>query len=517
MNKYFGYIRVSTAKQGEQGVSLQQQRDAIERYASRNGQEITSWFEEQETAAKRGRPIFNQMIELLKKEEARGVIIHKIDRSARNLKDWADLGELIDKGMELHFANESLDLHSRGGRLSADIQAVVAADYVRNLREETRKGFYGRLKQGLYPMPAPLGYLDRGKGQAKVSNPLTAPLIKRLFELYGSGRYSMKALVDVMYKLGLRTKSGKRVVETTIAGVLANPFYIGLIRLKSTGQTFQGIHKPLVSASLFEQVRRVASGKSHEYLHTHNFMFRRFLRCVHCGYCLVGERQKGNIYYRCHTPECGTKGIREEAAHQSLLATLKPLMFTDEERPYLKLAMQELRLELEDEREDHSAALRTKELQLSDRLAKLTDAYLDGLLEKELFEERKRAFLMERQKVKEMIATPTKTVDLISTLEKFLELAGNAYLLYETGFLEEKRELLEIVTSNRLVSGKTPMFTLDFPFQQVANRAKIQDGGPSQGIGRTFNGLLKVLVGFFESTDAATFTERLKVEQLKAA
>ncbi len=53
---------------------------------------------------------------------------------------------------EVHFANESLDLQSRGGRLSADIQAVVAADYIRNLREETRKGFYGRLKQGLCPM-----------------------------------------------------------------------------------------------------------------------------------------------------------------------------------------------------------------------------------------------------------------------------------------------------------------------------------------------------------------------------
>jgi site-specific DNA recombinase len=70
-------------------------------------------------------------------------------RSARNLKDWADLGELIDSDLEVHFANESLDLHSRGGRLSADIQAVVAADYIRNLREERIKGFYGRLKQGL--------------------------------------------------------------------------------------------------------------------------------------------------------------------------------------------------------------------------------------------------------------------------------------------------------------------------------------------------------------------------------
>src|ERR1700730_10356191 len=157
--RYFGYIRVSTAKQGEKGVSLAEQKDAISQYAQRYGLTVVQWFEERESAAKRGRPIFSQMMKQLRTGNARGVIIHKIDRSARNLKDWADLGELIDVGVEVHFANESLDLNTRGGRLSADIQAVVAADYIRNLREEKRKGCYGRLKEGVYPLPAPIGYL----------------------------------------------------------------------------------------------------------------------------------------------------------------------------------------------------------------------------------------------------------------------------------------------------------------------------------------------------------------------
>jgi hypothetical protein len=66
MRRFFAYIRVSTAKQGEQGVSLQEQRGAIERYASRNGIEIIQWFEERETAVKRGRPIFSQMLKLIR-------------------------------------------------------------------------------------------------------------------------------------------------------------------------------------------------------------------------------------------------------------------------------------------------------------------------------------------------------------------------------------------------------------------------------------------------------------------
>src|SRR2546427_3057863 len=196
MKQFFGYTRVSTAKQGEHGVSLQEQHGAIVRCAQRNALEITGWFEERETAAKRGRPVFNQMLRLLREGKADGVIIHKIDRSARNLKDWADLGELIDQGIEVYFANEGLDLHSRGGRLSADIQAVVAADFIRNLREETRKGFYGRLKQGIYPLPAPIGYLDMGKGKPKEPDPVRAPLVVKAFELYGTGTYNLDDLVN---------------------------------------------------------------------------------------------------------------------------------------------------------------------------------------------------------------------------------------------------------------------------------------------------------------------------------
>src|SRR5215469_12752860 len=172
MNEFFSYVRVSTTRQGEEGVSLQQQKDANESCAARRGIKISHVFEEQETAAKRGRPVFTKMLKLLKAGKAAGVIMHKIDRSARNLKDWADLGELIDSGVEVYFANESLDLRSRGGRLAADIQAVVASDYIRNLREETKKGFYGRLKQGLYPRQAPIGYLNRGSGKPKEPDPV---------------------------------------------------------------------------------------------------------------------------------------------------------------------------------------------------------------------------------------------------------------------------------------------------------------------------------------------------------
>jgi site-specific DNA recombinase len=85
MKTFFAYVRVSTMRQGEAGVSLREQRAIITRHAERSGLFIKQWFEERQTAAKSGRPVFGEMVKKLKLKQASGVLIHKIDRSARNL------------------------------------------------------------------------------------------------------------------------------------------------------------------------------------------------------------------------------------------------------------------------------------------------------------------------------------------------------------------------------------------------------------------------------------------------
>src|SRR6266851_5742863 len=242
MGNVFAYTRVSTVRQGEKGVSLQEQKDAILRYAGQHNLQVGRWFEERETASKRGRPQFSHMLKLLRLKVADGVVIHKIDRSARNLEDWADVGRLADAGVEIHFANESVDLRTVSGRLSADIQAVVAAHYSRNLREEAKKGIYGRLKQGFYPLRAPIGYLDQGSAKPKLPDPAMAPLVRESFELYGTGQFSLPQLVSRMYERGLRNRRGGPVTLNGFSTMLNNPFYIGVMRIRKTGQDFSGNH-----------------------------------------------------------------------------------------------------------------------------------------------------------------------------------------------------------------------------------------------------------------------------------
>ncbi|MDU8914195.1 recombinase family protein, partial [Aestuariicoccus sp. MJ-SS9] len=89
-------------------MSLDAQKDAIQGFAQRQSLTVIKWFEEKQTAAKGGRPVFNQMLSQLRRGRAQGVIIHKIDRSARNLRDWAMFSELPDIGIDVYIATESL-------------------------------------------------------------------------------------------------------------------------------------------------------------------------------------------------------------------------------------------------------------------------------------------------------------------------------------------------------------------------------------------------------------------------
>lgn len=315
--RFVGYLRVSTPRQGE-GVSLLTQRDEIARFAAKRGLLIVDWFEEKETAAKRGRPIFGQVLEQLRKGEADGLIVHKVDRSARNLKDWADLGELIDSGIPVYFAGEGIDMTSRSGRLAADIQAVVAADYVRNLRDEAKRGIQKRLEQGFYPNYAPVGYLDRGKAKAKEIDPERGPLIRLAFSWYASGNYTLQKLSDILYDMGLRNRAGGRVTLNGLSVILHNPFYTGYIRFRKREKLYRGVHQPLVTKELFFAVQSRLKSRVWPRSMKHRFKYSRMFRCATCGRSLVGSERKGHVYYRCATMTCPTTSVREDLIDISL-------------------------------------------------------------------------------------------------------------------------------------------------------------------------------------------------------
>jgi hypothetical protein len=439
------------------------------------------------------------MMRLLKRGVASGVIIHKIDRGARNLKDWADLGELIDAGVEVHFANESLDLNTRGGRLSADIQAVVAADYIRNLREETKKGFYGRLKQGLYPICAPIGYLDCGGGQAKTPDPKMAPLVREAFDLYASGNYSLPRLVEEMHRRGLRNRRRGKVSLNGISTMLNNPFYMGLIRIRKTGECYAGIHAPIVSKRTFDTVQLILEGKTVVRTHKHEFIFSRMIRCNLCKRTVMAEEQKGHTYYRCHTKTCAMKTMREERIDDELTHSFAPLHLNDEEMAYVWQRIAWMRANNQERNIQLKDACELQLAQLRDRLTRLTDAYLDGAIDRTLLDERRASLISEEAGLKQRIQDLDAGNDAaLSRLEEFLELIQTASNLHKLTLPLEKRTLVKKLTSNLSVGPENPAITLQNAAQLIADRPKVSSGSSNRGIPRTWNAILKQLIVLFE-------------------
>jgi DNA invertase Pin-like site-specific DNA recombinase len=486
MSRYFAYTRVSTQKQGVKGVSLEEQRAAIERYADRHNLTITEWFEERVTAAKKGRPLFSTILKRLKRGEAEGIVIHKIDRSARNLRDWSDLADLMDLGVAVHFANESLDLKSRGGRLSADIQAIVAADYIRNLREETMKGVRGRLKQGLYPFNAPLGYVSRGGGRVKEIDLVRGPFVRLAFDLYASGRFTLDTLTAEMYRRGLRNSRGHSLGRNDLWRLLNNPFVAGIMVLPSTGETFVGKHAPLIPMRLFKTVQALLAGRRRRSVTTHDFLFRGLFKCDRCGRFLVGEIQKGHTYYRCHGKGCATRSFREERLDEAFREILPPFAPTEEWQRLLFSHLEYVREQEKGDQGQRRASIVARLEGLKSRESRLVDAFLDGTIDKPSMEHRQRALNEERRSLEDSLRTSDQAdAELATLLANTFELVFVAQQSYELADSATKREMVLRLSSNRRANGNEVFVEPYFPLSIIAKRVPISHGGLSKDSVRT--------------------------------
>ncbi|MEM7301034.1 MAG: recombinase family protein [Pseudomonadota bacterium] len=451
MKQCFGYVRVSTKKQGE-GVSLEAQKDAILCFAKQNGIRITKWFEEEQTAAKSGRPVFSAMLKALRAHKAEGVVMHKIDRSARNFRDWARIGDLSDAGIDVHFASESLDFRSRGGRLSADIQAVIAADYIRNLKDEIRKGQRRLLDTGYYPFSAPIGYRDNGKGKLKTPDPEQAHLVRLAFELYASERHSIRSLLIEMNQRGLRNKKGGPVSKGCLEGLLSNPFYTGVIHVRRTGDVYQGKHKPIISVSLFETVQETKKRKYHKKVTRHDHLFRGLFRCRQCQTSMIPEGKRGHVYYRCQKQACPTNSIREEQIDRTVSAGLKKTQIGKTDFQAFEAAFTQWWKTRQ--LHDPKKAIQLQIEHINAKEERLTDAVIDGLIDKAAFSKRREKLLLERSKLEEELRLDASIRLDFDGLKKFLEHVKNLAQHYEIATRDEKREIIEMAFSDKTVWAK---------------------------------------------------------------
>lgn len=162
---------------------------------------------------------------------------------------------------------------------------------------------------------------DRVSSRAKTLHPVYVPLVAPSFELYGSGQYSFRSLCAELIREGLVNRLGRHLSPSNFSDTLRNPIYAGTIRLRGTGEVYPGVHRPLVTRALFDQVQGLLTSRRPGTRRVrHAFAFQRFIRCT-CGRHLIGERiENRDTYYRCH--ECRGVCVREEKVDAVVTASL---------------------------------------------------------------------------------------------------------------------------------------------------------------------------------------------------
>ena len=257
-----------------------------------------------------------------------------------------------------------------------------------------------------------------------------------------------------MYRRGLRSRNGGRVNKTGIETILRNPFYIGLIAIRRTGKTFEGAHEPLIAPSLFEAVQARKQGRHAKKRVRHDYTYRRLFRCGQCNSAMIPERQKGHVYYRCHTRSCSTKTVRETAIERDVLSALGGLAFAPGQISALETTLTE---RVQSSREDQHSKIEVANLgRATAKLDRLTDALVSGTIDEGTYRTKHRELLIEKAAIEERQRSQCDQRQIERTLGKFLELAKNLAGLYVFATAAEKRQIVELLFSNREIIGRNP-------------------------------------------------------------
>lgn len=137
--RLWGYVRVSSVSQAK-GFGLSAQRELIERYCRLHGHELLSVVEEVQSALEK-RPAFEELFLRVLSGEADGIIVAKLDRLGRSVRDLSNLAEKLRRhGKELISVGDNIDTSSPNGKLLFHILSAIA-EYERELLlERTRLG-----------------------------------------------------------------------------------------------------------------------------------------------------------------------------------------------------------------------------------------------------------------------------------------------------------------------------------------------------------------------------------------
>lgn len=268
---------------------------------------------------------FQQLIQFLSMDLFKGVICLCWDRVSRNKGDDTLIRKLMRKGIDVRFVYAHYAKTS-SGELHMDIDGMFAEHHSRVTSEKVKTATWNLRERGVCTFRAPIGYLNEGNMESKPFDPIRAPIIKRIFELYATGDWSLVDIAIWANKEGLTTcpMRRKRTEEEMLAEeddevvidavsrpitanfvqkIIVNKFYIGKLPDINGDYIIDSVsHQALIDEDLFQKANLMLAKKKTSIYYTDKIdhYFRGIVRCKYCERLYTPYTQKGITYFGAH-------------------------------------------------------------------------------------------------------------------------------------------------------------------------------------------------------------------------
>lgn len=484
--------RVSTEMQ-QDGFSLDAQLDRLRNYCSIKGLEIAKEFTVVESSFHGKRTKFYEVVNYIKRQsKLTALVVDTVDRVQRTFNEFPMLLELVKREkLALHFFKEGLviDKNFKSSDLAMwQIQIMAANMFVNATRDHVKKSEELMLKEGLLPGPAPIGYLntkDESGKKTVIIDPDRGPLIKKLFEEYATGLFSMDELVKKSKGWGLRNrKSGNPISKSQFANILQNPFYYGVMYYNK--EYHPHCYEKLISKELFDKCTEVRTGKfKRTSKHTKEpYIFRGLVRCKHCGCLLSPYTKKDKYVYLRHTDlkNCEhCNNVSEKVLLKDVEKHLSSIHFDDDLKSALAIR---LKKQYEATHGNTYYQLEKNRNELADveeNQKKLLDLLIAGTVPADVYRSKNAEYetaKIELQVKIEKLQTPDTSVERV--IDKVLNFSQNSFAIFKSSQIEEKRRILNIVFANFFMDGKNPEISMRKNFKLLSKIGACEDWCPEE-------------------------------------
>lgn len=348
LKKAVGYIRISSSRQIN-GESPETQKAQIQAYAAQHAIEIAAWFYDEGVSAKTTqRPELKRMIQYIQNRKGKidFVVVYKMSRISRDMNSYVELRLLLGRyGANVRSATEPVDSTPTGRFMESIFMANGQLD--NDIKSEfTRDNMRALAVQGYWQHPALVGYKNSkiqnalGKLRPTMAPDAMADKVREVLIRFSEGDISKAELTRYAKTIGLVSKKGHSLTESSINKLLKAPEYAGYVHDSHTDyEIVPGKHEALISEDLYHRnqvllnsASNTRAGEKH-YKINNLYELRGTLLCSNCGRPMYGSAPRsGNKKsysprYHCARTSCRGKVVsaKAETVHEQFIKALQEI------------------------------------------------------------------------------------------------------------------------------------------------------------------------------------------------